>query len=205
MMQQLQPGEGAPASVLARLRAQVPSRALTYTGARALAYRLAAFLLEYQAIERVPIPIAVVGDLPKIRIELDRSMPAVTSGTSLWDNANATWVIKVNAWEPTRRQRFTVLHEFFHILVHRHVERAGIFRHLKQGQIEAVADYFAGCVLVPKRELQRAWAGGEQSASRLANTFGVSAQAITVRLEQEHLTGLGREFRDIADQSEAVS
>lgn len=197
-MQQVQPREVAPTGVIARLRQLVPMRVLSYSGAQLLAERLAGSLLALYAIERMPVPTALVGDLPKIHVEVDRSMPTLTSGASVWDSQNSTWVITVNAWEPPTRQRFTVMHEFFHIVVHRHVERAGIFRRLSRKQIEAVADYFAGCMLVPKRELLRVWADGLQDADHLATHFAVSARAVEVRLDQVRLTGTGREFSDAA-------
>ncbi|MBK6886858.1 MAG: ImmA/IrrE family metallo-endopeptidase [Tetrasphaera sp.] len=57
-------------------------------------------------------------------------------------------------------------------------------------QAETAADYFAGCALVPKRELKRAWGLGIQRIDDLAAHFGVSQHAIEVRLDQ---TGLSRE------------
>lgn len=53
---------------------------------------------------------------------------------------------------------------------------------------EIVADYFAGCVLVPKRLLTAAYYGGIQSLRDLAQLFDVSQEAIAVRLAQVGLT-----------------
>lgn len=49
------------------------------------------------------------------------------------------------------------------------------------------ADYFAGCALVSKRDLKRAWGYGIQRPVDLAAHFNVSEPAIRVRLAQ---TGL---------------
>ena len=57
-------------------------------------------------------------------------------------------------------------------------------------QAEQAADYFAGCALVPRRELKRAWGNRMQRLDTLADHFGVSQHAIQVRLDQ---TGLSRE------------
>ena len=54
-------------------------------------------------------------------------------------------------------------------------------------QAEQVADYFAGCLLVPRPLLKRAWGNGIQRQDELARAFNVSEQAIRVRLRQ---TGL---------------
>lgn len=197
-MQQPIPIERTPSSVIARLRSLVPFRVLSYAQARTLAERLASSFLKLYALDQMPVPAAIVGDLPKVRIEVDRDMPLNASGSSVWDSRASSWVILVNGWEPATRQRFTVFHEFFHIVVHRHVERAGIFRHLTNEQIESIADYFAGCVLVPKWQLIRAWANGVQTTEALGSHFAVSARAMEVRLDQVRLTGKGREFTDIA-------
>ncbi len=54
-------------------------------------------------------------------------------------------------------------------------------------QAEAAADYFAGCVLVPKRDLKSAWGSGLQRLADLADHFDVSLQAVSVRLAQTRL------------------
>ncbi|MFP3700396.1 ImmA/IrrE family metallo-endopeptidase, partial [Burkholderia sp. SIMBA_013] len=46
------------------------------------------------------------------------------------------------------------------------------------------ADYFAGCLLVPKKLLKRAYYGGMQRPADLAAYFQVSEAAMTVRLRQ---------------------
>jgi Zn-dependent peptidase ImmA (M78 family) len=50
--------------------------------------------------------------------------------------------------------------------------------------IEQVCDYFAGCLLMPRPALKRAWVDGNQSVVSLARRFGVSQAAMQVRLHQ---------------------
>jgi Zn-dependent peptidase ImmA (M78 family) len=50
--------------------------------------------------------------------------------------------------------------------------------------IERICDYFAGCLLVPRNWLKRAWSNGIQSPTALAALFNVSTAAIAVRLQQ---------------------
>lgn len=50
-----------------------------------------------------------------------------------------------------------------------------------------VCDYFAGCLLVPKKWLRAAWTSGMQTEPDLARLFNVSREAIRTRLSQ---TGL---------------
>ena len=52
---------------------------------------------------------------------------------------------------------------------------------------EAVCDYFAGSLLVPKAWLKKAWFSGIQQLPDLADHFGVSRAAVQTRLFQ---TGL---------------
>jgi Zn-dependent peptidase ImmA (M78 family) len=64
---------------------------------------------------------------------------------------------------------------------------AGTDRRSAAEQAEQVADYFAGCVLLP-RLLKRAWGNGVQTPHKLALAFGVSARAADVRLAQVGLS-----------------
>jgi Zn-dependent peptidase ImmA (M78 family) len=49
--------------------------------------------------------------------------------------------------------------------------------------VEAVAEYFAACVLMPKRLIKRAWGEGHQRVSELSDLFDVSPRAMKIRLE----------------------
>ena len=55
-------------------------------------------------------------------------------------------------------------------------------------QAEQAADYFAGCALMPKMLVNRAWTSGHQRPELLAAIFDVSARAAEVRLAQIGLT-----------------
>jgi hypothetical protein len=162
---------------------------MTRDEALRLAERQAALLLELGCGVVVPVPSSIVTDQPRITVEHDPALPAhAASGCSDWDSRRRTWVISLNPTEPRRRRRFTVLHEYKHILDHPH---PGIrpSRYTYQRPVaEIVADYFAGCVLVPKRLLAAAYYDGIQSRRDLAQLFDVSQEAVAVRLLQ---IGLG--------------
>lgn len=179
-----QPPEGR--SVLASLRAVIPTRPLEFMEALQIAELQANRLLELTETTDWPVPSAVITELPRIRIEY-RDLPA--SGLSFWNGR--MWVIRLNAAEPATRQRFTLLHEYKHIIDHGRTTAlyTGSGRHSPDRQAEQAADYFAGCALMPKRLLKRAWGRGLQRPSVLAEHFGVSARAIDVRLIQLGLTG----------------
>jgi Zn-dependent peptidase ImmA (M78 family) len=141
-------------------------------------------LLEVTDAFDYPVPSEIVTEQPHIRIEY-RDMP--TSGLSYW--SRDTWIICLNRTEPYTRQRFTLLHEFKHIVDHHSNARPRAAESPGTALAEHVADYFAGCVLAPKRLLKRAWGDGIQRPVDLGRLFDVSARAITVRLSQVGLTG----------------
>ena len=164
--------------VLGALRSLVPQReAVTFTEALRVAEFQAARLLDRFDIDDGPVPTEIVSELPRVQV-VYADLPV--SGTSHWNGH--TWVIAIARNESRARQRFTLMHEFKHVLDHGHAHK------LYRGpQSEQAADYFAGCALVPRRLLKRAWGSGVRHPADLARHFGVSIQAITVRLAQ---TGL---------------
>ena len=109
------------------------------------------------------------------------------SGMSYWNGHQ--WVIVISVSDSIARQRFTLLHEFKHIVDHptKELLYPGDKTASASEQAEAAADYFAGCALVGRRELKSAWGNRIQKVEDLASHFGVSVQAIRVRLAQ---TGL---------------
>jgi Zn-dependent peptidase ImmA (M78 family) len=173
-------------SVLASLRALLPKRRLNLFEALRIAELQANRLLELSDVRDIPVPIDVVTDLPRIRVDYEVDMPA--SGASDWDAHGKSWIITLNALEPETRQRLSILHEYKHIIDHG--TSAGLVpdRHGRTyyglSQEEFLAEYFAGCVLMPKRILKRAWGDGIQRIADLAELFDVSERAMQVRLGQ---------------------
>ncbi|MCW2783992.1 MAG: hypothetical protein JWP74_509 [Marmoricola sp.] len=172
-------------SVLAALRAVTPEHALTSAEARRVAERQANLFRRLTASDAPALQASVVVELPRIRVT-QRSIP--TSGLSYWNGDH--WLIVLNENEPVARQRFTLMHEYKHIVDHSKYDQLYQDGHQQSGwdQGEAAADYFAGCVLVPKVQLQRAWYSGVQSPAKLAHLFGASVRAVEVRLAQVGLT-----------------
>lgn len=168
-------------SVLASLRAVIPIRRLDFAEALQIAELQAARLLELTGVTEAPTDSGVIAELPRIRVVRE---PLPTSGMSYWDGR--CWVISLNSSEPVTRQRFTLLHEYKHIVDHGAADRlyAGTARHSADEQAEHAADYFAGCALMPKRLMKRTWGQGIQRPAALARRFWVSERAIEVRLAQ---------------------
>ena len=172
-------------SVLASLRALAPSHSITLDEALRLAERQAALLLALCGGPTVPVPTRVVTDQPRITVEHDPALPAhAASGCSDWDSRRRTWVISLNPTEPRKRRRFTVLHEYKHVIDHPGPGIRPSRYAYHRPAAEIVADYFAGCVLIPKRLLATAYYDGIQHPVDLAQLFDVSKEAIQVRLAQ---------------------
>jgi Zn-dependent peptidase ImmA (M78 family) len=180
------PGDG---SVLGRLRAMAPKRTLHFREALEVAEWQATALLTMWGISEAPVPDEVVTELPRITTDADHDLAA--SGMSHWNGTS--WVITVNGSEPRTRQRFSRLHELKHIIDHGRPESQSSSQvHSLDGHLEQVADFFAGCVLMPRHLLKQAWASGIQLPTELAELFDVSPAAISVRLTQTGLRRVGR-------------
>jgi Zn-dependent peptidase ImmA (M78 family) len=154
---------------------------LRFSEALRIAELQAAKLRQLTDVSDTAMPEEALAQLPRIEI---RRAALPTSGMSYWDG-NA-WVIAINDSEPEGRQRFTIFHEYKHILDHGRTDR--LYRGSRNtdpaAQAEQVADYFAGCVLMPKRLMKRAWGEGIQTPAQVAQLFDVSTRAAEVRLAQ---------------------
>lgn len=169
-------------SVLAKLRALVPNRPLTPSETLRIAELQANHLLRHFEIETAAAPEEIVTELPRIRVVRELGLPV--SGAVHWNGRY--WVIALCAEENSLRQRFSLMHEFKHILDHttRHVQyRDSAYRSAYE-QAERVADYFAACVLMPKRVVKRLWFEPRQNIAGLAGTLCVSTAALRYRLDQ---------------------
>ena len=178
--------ERASRGVLAELRDFVPIRPLTRTEAYRIAEMQATRFLRMVGADTPPVREEVISELPRIHVQ--RFSPLPVSGATQWSHGR--WMILLNGAEPVVRQRFSLAHEFKHILDHRFIDI--LYQRIPDAErhefIEGVCDYFAGCLLVPRAWLKRAWGDGIQQPAALAARFGVSQQAIQVRLSQ---VGLG--------------
>jgi Zn-dependent peptidase ImmA (M78 family) len=110
-------------------------------------------------------------------------MTSVSGGTK-W--IKPRWVVLLNAYEPAVRRRFSLAHEFKHVLDH--ANRAVIYGTERTAthhrNIEQLCDYFAACLLMPRPWVKASWASGLQDIVALAGRFDVSPQAMQVRLLQ---------------------
>lgn len=169
-------------SVVQELRGLVPLRPLTRNEALQVAERQASRFLRLNDLGGPVVRPEAIAGLP--RIEVRRLKPWISSGASQW--IGGRWVIVLNATQPWARQKFTLAHELKHIVDHPLAKSiyCRIEPRDRSAFIEATCDYFAGCLLIPRPWLKRAWCGGMQDTRRLAQHFEVSEAAITTRLSQ---------------------
>jgi predicted transcriptional regulator len=173
-------------SVITKLRDFIPITALTREKALRLA-EMQATRFRVLTDNRQPLlPTDAIAELPRIQVE--RMSPLPVSGATAWSNGR--WVVLLRGSEPTARQRFSLAHEFKHILDHRFIDV--LYERIPEDQrhafVEQVCDYFAGCLLMPRPLLRKLWKSGVHDVGQLAAEFGVSQPAIQTRLAQIGLT-----------------
>jgi len=176
-----------PSSVLYQLRNLMPKRPLTQFEAYRLAELQANHLLHGAGIEHPGTPDEIVTGLPFLQIQLRGDLPI--SGLTNWYKPR--WLIILNSSEPAVRRRFTLMHEFKHLLDHGLAERCypSTTWMNSNDRAELVSDYFAASLLMPRRLVKRRFGQGLQDATDLAAEFGVSPQAMRYRLQQLGLIG----------------
>ncbi len=123
-----------------------------------------------------------IANLPRIDVTTTKDLSA--SGSTHWQNG--AWRIQINQTEALVRQRFTLAHEFKHVLDTPALTTA--YCHIREQfdgehQIEQICDYFAACLLMPKRWVKRLWGEGIRDLEQLADAFEVSQVAMKRRLE----------------------
>ena len=168
--------------VIHELRAVMPARPLNYVEALRVAELQANRLLAAMGIHEPAVPESIITDLPRVQVEYLPSAPL--SGVTGW--LKGRYLIALDAGEPHVRQRFSLAHEFKHVLDRPliGVLYPGQFGMNASARAEQVCDYFAGCVLMPRMWLKRAWTTETQDVRLLAERFEVSSTAMRVRLQQ---------------------
>lgn len=184
-MTQLMQGDS---DVIDELRAMVPLRPLTWSEAHALAEQQAARLLDLLHIAEPVVPQFVISSLPGVVVDWQQGWP--TSGMAV--RGPHHWRIVLCADEPRQRQRFTLAHEFKHLLDDEICQQMN--RHLpverRQLRAERLCNFFAACLLMPRPWVKHDWYGGLQRPRALARRYYVSEDAMRTRLYELGLMSL---------------
>jgi Zn-dependent peptidase ImmA (M78 family) len=168
--------------VLAQLRAFSPRRPLRYAESLRIAEHQAYWLLHLASVKEPPVPTDLLLNLPRIDVVVG-DQPLI-SGSAHWSGRR--WVIVLNGHERERRQRFVLAHELKHIIDHttRSYLYTGMPGMTAGEQAERAADYFAGCLLVPRRWLRAACGRGQTTSAVVARAFKVPVPVARGRLGQ---------------------
>lgn len=169
-------------SLLRELRSLTPRRGLSPAEARVIAERQALLLLKRLRITDPSVPTSALDGFDSIEVAYRENWP--TSGMTR--NLGDGWAVIIKSSEPKVRQRFTLAHEFKHILDDPFIEwlYPTVGDSSPEDRGEAACDYFAGCLLMPKVWLRRDWTSGNQDIPALARSYAVSTRAMEVRLSQ---------------------
>ena len=164
-------------------------------------------LLQAHDVHGAPIDVFALAEREGIRVVRQSFEDSNISGVLVRrDDAS---VIGINASHHPNRQRFTLAHELAHHVLHAQhptvyvddmtVHFRGEGYHPPQRTEEVEANAFAAELLMPEALLREDLKSGsidaldEVAVRRLARKYGVSAQAVTIRLAELGLvSGFGR-------------
>lgn len=145
---------------------------------------------------RVVLPEDVPGVAPANLRRL-RGMAGRASWSAVTISQGGVRLVILNSGHPGTRQANSLAHELAHIILNHtsddvQVSQEGfLFRTRIDREQEDEADWLAGCLLVPREGLLRAYRRDRSSAA-LARHFGVSQQLVDWRLRMTGITRLAR-------------
>lgn len=193
-----------PTTTLQTLRALVPGRPLEHHEALGLAERQAIRLLDILGQYEPPVDVGLIAELPRIKVQVVPSgnLGNELSGLTHWDRSKGRWVVAINRDDSRTRRRFSLAHEFKHIVDNQHINVLYPAASEKESQKrrEDMCDYFAACLLMPRPWVKRLWTQGIQDVAVLAAVFNVSPAAMDRRLQELGLTQQRRNWRMQRDE-----
>lgn len=178
--------DGQERTVIEQVRDLMPRRPLLLTESYSVAERQATKLLELLEITYPHVTYDKLLALPNVEIHLEPNY-RMTHFSGMSRFSHGRWIIVIDKNDIHGRRRYTLAHEFKHVIDHSldkiAYSRLGYgdeFR--RQAHIEAICQHFAACFLMPKPWVKNSWANGMQDVYALASLFQVSLTAMDVRL-----------------------
>jgi predicted transcriptional regulator len=173
-----------PAIIVRELRVLMPVRRLEAHEARSVAERQATKLLVLLGMSEAPVDLAILTELPRIEVRVDSRL-AQLGISGLSESSRGQWRITINRTDAITRRRFTLAHEFKHVLDHPFVRTLyPLSAERENPAAEKLCDYFAACLLMPRPWVKRLYTTGLQDIDELAARFRVSPAAMSLRLQQ---------------------
>jgi Zn-dependent peptidase ImmA (M78 family) len=174
--------------LIARLRELTPHRPITWPEAHSIAERQAALLLDLWGISEPPVPQWIICNQPGIVVDWRTDWP--TEATSF--KTDRLWRVVIRSTDVKQRQRFSLAHEFKHVLDDPFIDRlmANLPVDQRQERAERLCNYFAACLLMPRPWIKHDWCSGLQNIAKLARRYYVSVESMTTRLSELGLTDM---------------
>lgn len=145
-----------------------------------------------QFTSEIPVRVGALADALGLGVLRSTLQPGISGQIEPSNDYPSGFVIKVNRHEAKHRQRFTIAHEIGHFMLHRDKIGSGIkdtklYRSKLSNSMEAEANRYAANLLMPISELRKHLAElnlprNQESANMLAGIFGVSNDAMEIRL-----------------------
>lgn len=179
--------------LIGTLRALAPKRPLTYGESLQVARLQAARLRKLVNAKEAEMNLIWLLEQKAVPVHLVPSHE-LNEESGLTTNAvDGKLQMFVNRSEPPVRQRFTLLHEFKHVLDFKdadtlHAKLGTGDKQRQANQIEYIANEFAGQALMPVNLVKRIWFK-TQDLALAASLFNVSHEAMQTRLQRLNLIG----------------
>lgn len=187
------PTKTAMRELLDDLRGLAPKRPLTYGESLQLARLQAARLRSWARADQADINLIWLVRQKLVPVHFVASHKLGEESGLTTNGVSGKLEVFINDHEPPVRQRFSLLHEWKHVLdfadapiLHARLGQGDTRR--QANMVEWVANEFAAHVLMPTALVKRAWFG-LQDISAAAALFNVSSEAMTTRLEKLGLIG----------------
>src|SRR5690242_13909419 len=159
-------------TVIEQVRDIMPRRPLLMTEAYSVAERQAYKLLDLLDIRFPHVTYDKLLSTPNIEIRLEPDY-RMTHFSGLSRFSHGRWLILIDKNDLHGRRRYTLAHEFKHVIDHS-LDKLAYARfgygdeRQRQAHIEAICQYFAACFLMPKSWVKNSWGNGLQDVYDLA-------------------------------------
>ena len=151
-----------------------------------------------EARKAIPVPVRSLPAMLGIKMKA-AFLPTGISG--MLEKSGDSFLVSINAADPDTRQRFTMAHELGHYMLHRHLVGDGLdddraYRSTGVGKYhntligpkeETEANKFAANLLMPREAITRERSKFADDVSKMAQLFGVSEHAMSIRLGKPYL------------------
>lgn len=184
-----------PNGLLDTLRQKLAVRQATYGQARLIAQMQASQLRHILSAHETRFPLNWIENIPGVSVTMVSAaqMEQLTgrpnaSGLTKIGRDGSQFRIYINENNSITHCRFTLCHELYHVIAGPLEQEAyGDFgfgdSEVHSARVERIAEHFAANLLIPKPLLTQAWALPLRDITALAELFGVSEDAMRIRLQ----------------------